>query len=307
MPQTHQLASSASDISRQRLIGIGLMCCAYMCFTMLDTTAKWLNHSIPTPQTVWARYVCSVFIIAAFINPRSHPGVLRTRRPVLQVIRSILLFGSTLMNFIAVNYLQLSQTMTIALATPLLVALFSGPILGETVGKGRMTAIIIGFFGVILVARPGYGGIHPVALLSVIGVCCYAAFALMTRHLAAYDSTETTLVYSGLIGAVILSFGVPFFWQDPPSTLVWCMMAATGLFGAVGHFCLILAHRHAPANVLAPFMYTQLLWMTLSGFVVFGDVPDGFTVAGGLVVAASGLYVLTLERKRQGMIPAVAN
>ena len=293
MPAAHAL------LSRQRLIGIALMALAFFFFSMLDTAAKWLNHSIPTSQTVWSRYVFSVMFVLMFINPKSKPGVLKTKRPMLQLVRSFLLFASTMFNFIALNYLQLSQTTAIAFAAPLIVTFLSGPLLGEHISRDRMIAIGVGFCGVLLVARPGFGGIHPVAFLSIIGVTCYALFAIMTRHLAAHDSTETTLVYSGLVGAGLLSLVMPFIWKNPPDLLVLGLMVAMGAFAAIGHYMLISAHRYAPANVLSPFGYTQLIWMVILGYVVFGDVPDVFTLGGGVIVVGSGLYLLSRERSRQ--------
>lgn len=285
------------DEKINRLIGIGLMCLTFLCFTGLDTTAKWLNHSIPTIQIVWARYSFSVVLVLLIINPKTKPGVLTTKKPLVQIIRSLLLLLSTLANFVALNYLQLAQTTTIALATPLLVSALSGPLLGESVPRDRFIAIGIGFLGVVSVARPGFGGIHPVAILSILGMCCYAGYALMTRFLVGHDQTETTLVYSGLVGAVILSFGLPFFWESPPDLATWTLMLSMGLYAAVGHFFLITAHRFAPAYVLSPFMYTQLGWMTLSGYLVFGDVPDSFTIAGGVIIVLSGLYLIFQESR----------
>lgn len=285
------------DEKINRLIGIGLMCLTFLCFTGLDTTAKWLNHSIPTIQIVWARYSFSVVLVLLIINPKTKPGVLTTKKPLVQIIRSLLLLLSTLANFVALNYLQLAQTTTIALATPLLVSALSGPLLGESVPRDRFIAIGIGFLGVVSVARPGFGGIHPVAILSILGMCCYAGYALMTRFLVGHDQTETTLVYSGLVGAVVLSFGLPFFWESPPDLATWTLMLSMGLYAAVGHFFLITAHRFAPAYVLSPFMYTQLGWMTLSGYLVFGDVPDSFTIAGGVIIVLSGLYLIFQESR----------
>ena len=285
------------DEKINRLIGIGLMCLTFLCFTGLDTTAKWLNHSIPTIQIVWARYSFSVVLVLLIINPKTKPGVLTTKKPLVQIIRSLLLLLSTLANFVALNYLQLAQTTTIALATPLLVSALSGPLLGESVPRDRFIAIGIGFLGVVSVAPPGFGGIHPVAILSILGMCCYAGYALMTRFLVGHDQTETTLVYSGLVGAVILSFGLPFFWESPPDLATWALMLSMGLYAAVGHFFLITAHRFAPAYVLSPFMYTQLGWMTLSGYLVFGDVPDSFTIAGGVIIVLSGLYLIFQESR----------
>jgi drug/metabolite transporter (DMT)-like permease len=292
-PNAHQ----PRDEKINRLIGIGLMCLTFLCFTGLDTTAKWLNHSIPTIQIVWARYTFSVMLVLLVINPKTKPGVLTTKKPLVQIIRSLLLLLSTLANFVALNYLQLAQTTTIALATPLLVSALSGPLLGESVPRDRFIAIGIGFLGVVSVARPGFGGIHPVAILSILGMCCYAGYALMTRFLVGHDQTETTLVYSGLVGAVILSFGLPIFWDSPPDLATWALMLSMGLYAAVGHFFLITAHRFAPAYVLSPFMYTQLGWMTLSGYLVFGDVPDSFTIAGGVIIVLSGLYLIFQESR----------
>jgi drug/metabolite transporter (DMT)-like permease len=279
----------------------------FFLFSLLDTSAKWLNHAIPTMETVWCRYVFSVIFVFLVINPKTKPGVLKTKKPALQAIRSLLLFASTLFNFIAVNYLQLSQTISIAFATPLLVALLSGPLLGERISRDRLIAIIVGFLGVLVVARPGFGGIHPAALLSVCGVVCYALYAIMTRHLAAHDSTETTLVYSGLSGAILLTPALPWFWQNPPDIMTAITMVALGAYASIGHFALIKAHRYAPAYILSPLIYTQLIWMVLLGYFIFGDIPDRFTLLGGFIVVGSGLYLLTRERKRQGITPAVAD
>jgi drug/metabolite transporter (DMT)-like permease len=300
-------ATPPTDQSRQRLVGIALIAGAFFLFSLLDTSAKWLNHVIPTMETVWCRYVFSVVFVLLVINPKTKPGVLTTKRPALQSVRSLLLLASTLFNFIAVNYLQLSQTIAIAFATPLLVALLSGPLLGERIRRDRLIAIVVGFLGVLVVARPGFGGIHPAALLSVCGVICYAMYAIMTRHLAAHDSTETTLVYSGLSGAILLTPALPWFWQNPPDGLTAITMVALGAYAAVGHFALIKAHRYAPAYILSPFIYTQLVWMVLLGYLIFGDIPDQFTLLGGFIVIGSGLYLLALERKRQGITPAAGD
>jgi len=296
-----------SELARQRLMGIALIAGSFFLFSLLDTSAKWLNHIIPTMETVWSRYVFSVVFVMIVINPRTKPGVLKTKKPGLQAIRSLFLFTSTLLNFIAVNYLQLSQTISIAFATPLLIALLSGPLLGERISRDRLIAIIVGFLGVLVVARPGFGGIHPVAILSVCGVFCYAMYAIMTRHLAAHDSTETTLVYSGAVGAILLTPALPWFWQNPPDLFTAMTMVALGAYAALGHFALIKAHRFAPAYILSPFIYTQLLWMVILGYFIFGDVPDGFTLLGGMIVIGSGLYLLARERKRQGITPAAAD
>jgi drug/metabolite transporter (DMT)-like permease len=225
-------------------------------------------------------------------------GLLRTRRPWLQAARSLTLVISTALNFVALQYLQLDQTISILFVTPLLVALFAGPLLGERIGPQRLAAIAVGFIGVLIVTRPGLG-MHPAALLSVAGAVCYAFYGIWTRMLAAADSSSTTMFYSGLAGVVLLTPALPLIWRTPPSWAVVAGMVAVGAFGALGHWLLILAHARAPAAVLAPFIYTQLLWMIILGYVFFGDVPDRWTLIGGAIVTASGLYLLYREKARK--------
>lgn len=290
---------SLDEARRARLTAIGLMCAAVLCFALLDTNAKWLGLNGMDPLMVsFGRYGVSVLLVSFLINPWSHPGVLRTKRPWLQFFRSLMLLGSTVLNFFALRYLQLAETISIMFAGPFLVALASGPLLGEWPGPRRLVAIGIGFLGVLVVTRPGVGGMHPAALLSVLGCFCYAFYVLSTRMLAGSDSSETTMVYSGLAGTLALLPVLPFVWSAPQNPVAWVSLFATGFFGAVGHWMLILAHRLAPATVLAPFMYSQLAWMVLMGWLVFGQWPDRWTLAGGGIVIASGLYLLYRERVR---------
>lgn len=292
-------SSHASDASRARLAAIGLMCAAVICFSLLDTSAKWLGGVMSPLQVVLARYVGSMAMVLLLFNPWSRPGVLRTKRPWLQWGRSLLLLGSTALNFIALQYLQLAETVSIMFATPLLVALVSGPLLGEWAGPRRLAAIGVGFLGVLIVTRPGFGGMHPAAILSVFGCICYAFYSLATRVLSAHDSSETTMIYSGLVGSLAMLPLLPWIWTTPTTPLPWLLMLATGVFGGFGHWLLILAHRLAPATVLAPFIYSQIIWMVLLGWLVFGQWPDRWTFIGGAVVVASGLYLLYRERVRR--------
>lgn len=282
---------------RSRLTGIALMCAALACFSCLDTTAKYLNFHMDTLQVVWARYTSAFFLALFLFNPLSHPGMLRTRKPVMQVGRSALLLSSTIFNFYAIKYLQLNQVLSILFATPLLVAAMAGPILGEWVGWRRWTAILVGFCGVLLVTRPGAGGIHPAALLAVGGTVCYAIYVVATRVLSRYDSNETTLFYSNLVGAAAMSCVLPFVWSTPESLFIVFLMIVCGAFGSFGHYMLIAGHRLAPASTLAPFIYTQIVWTTALGFLVFHEIPNAWTISGAAIVIASGLYLLYRERK----------
>lgn len=283
---------------RTRLVGIALMCAALMCFASLDTTAKYLTRDLPTAQIVWARYFANVVIVSIFLNPIARPGVMRSSRPWLQIVRSMLLLMSTAMNFIAVRYLQLAETMSINFMMPLLVALIAVPLLGEKLEMRRLAAVIVGFAGILVITRPGFGTVHPAVFVTMAGCVAYAFYAITTRMLAAHDSAETTLFYSGLAGVLLLAPVLPWVWETPTHWSTWLLMGTMGVYAALGHYLLILAHQRAPAAVLAPFVYTQLLWMVGLGWLVFRDIPDRFTVIGGLIVAGSGLYLLSLERRK---------
>jgi drug/metabolite transporter (DMT)-like permease len=293
------IGATAVDARRVRLTGITLMCGAVGCFAFLDATAKYLGRHVDVLEVVWARYTFGFLLALLWSNPFSRPGMLRTARPLLQVGRSALLLGSTVLNFFAIKWLQLDQALTITFSTPFLVAALSGPVLGEWVGPRRWSAIGVGFLGVLVVTRPGLSAIHPAALLSAGGAVCYAAYALATRVLARTDSSATTLFYSNLVGAVVMIPAVIVVWTEPDSLPVGLLMMATGALASIGHYLLIRAHRLAPASVLSPFIYSQLAWTTALGYLVFGDVPNHWTIAGAGIVIASGLYLLHRERVRR--------
>jgi len=283
--------------ARSRLIGIGLIFLALMCFATLDTAAKWLTSHIPILEGVWARYAGHFGLSLLVFNPWTTPGLTKTSRPWLQIGRSALLFGATFLNFVALRYLQLDQTGALMFTMPFFVALFAGPLLGEWIGLRRWIAILVGFSGVVLITRPGMGGIHPAALLSLAGSICYALYNISTRVLASHDSTQTTLFYTALVGFLAASIPLPLVWTTPSDPWVIVAMVAVGAFGWIGHWLLIVAHRYAPAPVLAPFVYFQIVWMATAGFLVFGQLPSAWTLAGVAVVIASGLYLLNRERK----------
>ena len=207
------------------MIGIALMCAALFCFSCLDATAKWVNRSVDPMVTVWARYMAAALLTFMVINPRTKPGVLKTRRLPLQLLRSLLLFASTICNFFALKYLQLVETQSIIFATPLLVALFAGPLLGEHIGWRRMAAVAVGFAGVLVITRPGSGTMHPAALLSVASTVAYAFYNIVTRMLASSDPVATTTVYSSVAGIAIVTPVLPWIWTTPPSPLTWFLLA----------------------------------------------------------------------------------
>jgi drug/metabolite transporter (DMT)-like permease len=282
---------------RQRLIGIALMCGAVATFACLDATAKYLNGHMDTLQVVWARYTGAFLLAFLFSNPMTRPGLMRTRRPVLQIVRSGLLLGSSVFNFLAFRYLQLDEALSILFSTPFLVAALAGPLLGEWIGWRRWTAILVGFTGVLLVMRPGPAGIDPAALLSFGSAICYSLYGIATRLLARTDSNETTLFYTNVVGAAAMLPVVLFVWTTPASLGIAALMILMGALGSIGHYLLIAGHRLTPASILSPFIYTQLIWAVALGYLVFDQLPDAWTLAGAGIVIASGLYILNRERK----------
>jgi drug/metabolite transporter (DMT)-like permease len=295
----------AHEQRRLRLAGIALMCAAALCFSILDCMAKYLGTHMDTMQVVGVRYVSAFLIALAISNPISRPGLLKTGRPGLQIVRSAVLLGSTVLNFMAFRYLQLDEALAILFSTPFMVAALAGPMLGEWISWRRWSAIMVGFLGVLVVVRPGLGGLHWAALLSLGSAICYAFYNIFTRMLSTTDSSETTLFYANLFGAVIMAPVLPFIWTAPPHWFDFVLMVAVGAFGAGGHFLLILAHRNAPASVLSPFIYTQIVWATALGYLVFANLPNRWTIAGAGIVIASGLYLIYRERKVTGRVAPV--
>ena len=306
LPQAEPLTKETSlDVtsaaeSAQRTRAILLMCCALMCFACLDATGKWLVRYVPVWEVVWARCLAGTVLTLLIVNPWNTPRLLSSSRPFLQAGRSLLLFGSTLFNFLALRQLQLADTMAISFALPLTVSLLAGPILGEWVGPRRFAAILIGFAGVLIVVQPGVKTFEPAMGFSVAGLFCYAFYNISTRVLATTDKPKTTVFYSTVAGVAILTPLLPTFWVWPQDWFVWLCLGLVGLFGGFGHGLLVLAHAKAPAAVLAPFVYTQIVWMTGMGYLVFGDVPGHWTIIGALIVVASGLYLFARDRVVKG-------
>jgi len=278
------------------LMGIGLIVLACLSFSVLDATAKYLSTSVPTLQIVWLRFVSHVILSLVLFQVWKKPSLLKTDRWPLQIVRAFCLLGTTFFNFLAVRYLQLAETMAIMFAGPFVITALAGPLLGEWAGPRRWAAIIVGFIGVLVVTRPGLGGLHWAAVYSVAAMIFYALYALLTRRLTATDGSAGMLIISGIVAAVATAPMGLSVWQTPPDLWTWVLLFATGAFGGGGHFLFIMAHRIAPAPVLAPFIYIQIVWMITLGFLIFGDVPTLTTVLGAAIVVGSGLYILYRER-----------
>ena len=247
---------------------------------------------------VWARYAGQMMVVTPFAWRRAGPGFWRTRRPGLQLLRSAMLLCATICFFGGLRYLPLAEGSAITFLAPIIVVLLSGPILGERPDRGRWIAALTGFAGILILLRPGSAVFHPAALLLLLAALCNALYFLLTRKLVD-ESVHTTLFYSALVGTLGLTLGLP--WEiggeAPPmkDTLAFVLL---GLFAGVGHWSIISAFQHAPAALLAPFAYLQMIWATTYGLVLFGQLPDRWSALGMTIIVASGLLLALQERAR---------
>lgn len=284
-----------------RLRAIALMVIACSFFTGLDTAAKWLatQKGLPVSQIVWCRFLVQ-FIGLAVLLPATGtmrlPALFRTSKLTLQLVRSVLMALTTLFNFLALQYLRLDQTVTITFLAPLMVALLAGPFLGEWVGWRRLIAILVGFAGVVIAVRPGMGGVHIAIVYSFAGMLAYALFMILTRYLSVYDPPFVTLFYSMFAGTLFAAPIAMAQWVPPADWSTWLLLGILGILGGTGHYLFLHAYRLAPASSISPFLYLQLLTMVTAGWLVFGDVPDVWTLVGSAVIIASGIYLVQRER-----------
>jgi drug/metabolite transporter (DMT)-like permease len=286
-----------ADSAANRLIGIGLVSLCYVTFTLLDGSAKWLVKSLPVFMVVWLRFVIHVLLASAILLPLRGAALVRTKHLRWHVLRALMFMAMTGMNFWALQYLQLTVTSSIFFAVPVIVALLGARMLHEKLDAGRWVAIVAGFAGVLIIVRPGTAAFHPAMLLAMANALVYAGFNLTTRHLAAYDSPETIQFLPAVGAAIGLTPFALAVWEWPHGALQWTVACLLGVFGGVGHYLLAVAHRYAPATVIAPFLYQQVFYMAIFGYLVFGDVPSPAVWVGAAVVVASGLYLFARERR----------
>jgi drug/metabolite transporter (DMT)-like permease len=289
---------SARPDSNVVLRGILLILISTLIFSANDALVKWLTQHHPVPQLVWARFFFQLLLMLLLIRPSRPLAMFRTQRPGLQVTRGLLALASSLLFVFAVQSIPLADAAAIGMANPLIATLLAVPLLGEPIGIRRILAVTVGFVGVLVILRPGLGVMHPAALFALGVAFTYALFQIVTRKLGPTEVPMATMFYSSIVGVVVMSVVVPFFWV-PADPLHWLLMAVMGAVGAVGHYMVVRAYRLAPVGVLSPFGYFQLIASTLLGLLVFGQFPDGWTIVGAVIVTCAGLYVLYRETVRR--------
>jgi drug/metabolite transporter (DMT)-like permease len=280
------------------LRGIGFLLITVTLFSFLDVCAKYLAISgrYDIIQLVWLRYAVHLALAFVFLWPWPLWRPLMSPRVGLQIVRALALVGATGLTFLALRVIQLAEAVSIMFSSPLMTAVLAVPFLGEAIGVRRIVACCVGLIGVLVVMRPGFGGLSLEMLLCLGGAVCYTIYSLMTRVVAQDVSSEAAIFYPALVGTLVLVPAVPAVWVTPFDLLDGALMAAIGLLGGVGHYVLIFAYRHTAAGVLQPFIYLQLVWTVVLGYVVFDEIPGPATALGASLVVASGIYVFYREQ-----------
>ena len=291
----------ATRVQNPRL-GIALLCTGVAFFGMGEACVKILSKDYEILQVVWARYVFHALVFLLIFSRTGIISQMRTSRPFLHLARSVTLMLGTISFFTALIYLSLPEAVAINFAAPLLVTALSIPFLGEKVGPRRWAAIFVGFLGVLVIIRPGLGVMHWAAFLPLITAVCYASYQIMTRIAGRTEDTRTSLFWTSAVGCIVMSCIAPFVWKTPDAT-AWAIMVATGALFGFGHYLLIRAFEVAGVSTLSPFLYTQIVWVTIISIFVFGQVPDEYSILGTCIVICSGLYIWHRETRDRRKTP----
>ena len=267
---------------------------AWTMLPIMDGIAKYLSSSLPVLQITWARYFFTVVIILPTMVLFFKKNLKLSEKPKLQIIRGVLLFFANILFFYSISQISLSKALTLAFIAPLIVTIFSPIFLNEKVGFNRWVAVMIGFFGCLIVIRPGLIGFN-LATFAALGTgFMYGFYLIVTRKLSNVDNPLLTLLFTGIVGAFIGSFAIPLYWVMP-SPDQWLFLFLIGFFASIGHLLLILSLKLADASKLAPFGYFEILPNVIIGFYFFNNVPDIFHLAGLVLIIGSGVYIFKKE------------
>ncbi len=287
----------AKTEAQRRLAGLGMMIAAVSVFAYTDAVAKLLTRDYSPLLIVWARYFFQMIVMIILLAPRRGMELIRSKRPRFQFWRGLVLTGSSLTFFSTLPFLPLAEVSAITFLAPLFVAVLAGPVLHERVPAASWVAIVGGLVGMLFIIRPGTDAFSWWTVLPICTALLMAAYQLMTRRIAGIDPPTTTLFYPAVVGTVVLLLVLPFVWQWPHNfwhTLGFIML---GVFGGIGHFLLIRGYERAPASLLAPFVYAQLVGTLTLGWFVFGDFPDAWGLFGITIIVGSGLLLIARQAR----------
>ncbi len=278
------------------VLGILLTIAAGTLFAGMDALGKHLTTLLPVIQVIWGRYFVQTVLLTGFLAARTGTGFLRTRHPFLQILRGLMLLASTFLMYEALKRVPLADATAVLFFTPIVVTLLSVVFLRERIGPHRIAAVLVGFAGMLLVLSPGFGSFHPALFLALAASVTNASYLLLTRQLAGREDAAATQFNTTAAGAFLLSFAVIPSWQTPDASTA-LLMLAIGTVGTIGHFLLVRAFAHAPASLLSPFLYSQVLAASLISVTLFGDPLRPTMLAGTVLLVASGLTIWWRENR----------
>ena len=293
MPLVNQNNPNAKGILWQ-IIGM-------LFFGSMDAVSKHLTSSLPVIEILWVRYL--FFALFGFLLAVHYSGLrgLRTSIPFLQIARGLALVFEIVLFTYAFRYLPLADAHVMAASVPLIVLALAVPILKERVGHRRWFAVVLGFLGVLIILRPGFGNWQPILFLPLLGAFGFAVYLVLTRMAAKFDTIGTSAFYTGVVGLSVLTIFLPLEWKTP-TIEEWGWLLLASVLGLCGHISVIKALSMAEASVLQPFFYVVLVWATFLGFIIFDDIPDSITIIGACIIVGSGLYAWYRERVNQNQI-----
>jgi drug/metabolite transporter (DMT)-like permease len=304
LPERKSTGRAAPARADRPFRGIALILASTVFLGVSDVTAKYLSATLPSIEIAWIRFLVFAMVMVPAMLPGSPLFALRTGRPGLQVMRGVALLGSSLLFISSLRFLPIAEASATGFVAPLFVTALSILFLKESVGLRRWLATAVGLFGVLIILRPGSSAFHPAAFFPLVSALCWACMLIMTRMMSGREAAITTMTYSAIAGVGILSALVPLVWVAPSwHDILFGILI--GIASTAGQWIVVLAFRYADASVLAPFSYTQLLWVSILGFLVFGEVPDVWTVTGALFIVASGLYTAHRERVRRSQLSSL--
>ena len=304
-PEPKPVERSAPARADQPFKGIALILLSTIFLGTSDTTSKYLSATLPSVEITWIRFLVFAIIMVPAMVPGTAIYSLRTTSVRLQLFRGVALLGSSLFFITGLRYLPIAEASATGFVSPLFVTALSIIFLAEKVGVRRWIATATGLFGVLIILRPGTSAFHMAAFLPIVSAFCWAATLIMTRMMSGREHSSTIMTYSSIAGVALISALVPFVWVAPNwHDILFGVLI--GVASTAGQWIVVLAFRYADASVLAPFSYTQLVWVSVLGFFVFGEIPDVWTVCGAAVIVASGLYTAHRERLRRLQAPVEA-
>ena len=304
LPEKKPAARTAPARADRPFKGIALILASTIFLGASDVTAKYLSASLPSIEIAWIRFLVFALIMVPAMVPGSPLYAMHTGRLGLQLMRGAALLASSLLFISGLRFLPIAEASATGFVAPLFVTALSIVFLGERVGVRRWLATAVGLIGVLIILRPGTGAFHPAAFFPIVSALAWAGTLIMTRMMSGKEAAITTMTYSSIAGVCILSMLVPLVWVAPSWHDV-LFGVLIGVASTAGQWIVVLAFRYADASVLAPFSYTQLLWVSILGFLIFGEVPDIWTVVGAVFIVSSGLYTAHRERARRSQLLAL--